>query len=103
MGSDADDAIHLRVGEECSVRLPGLGTAGYRWAVQLQGDPGVADVRPAGAEAGESDDAVGASASEVFTIHANRPGATRIRFVQGRPWEQDVPPANQRTIQLRVT
>jgi predicted secreted protein len=104
MGSEADDAIELRVGEECSVRLAGLGTAGYRWAPRLEGDPGVADVSPAGTEAPEEGGAVGASASEVFTIRANRPGTARIRFVQRRPWEgDDVPPANERTIRLRVS
>lgn len=103
MGSEADDAIDLRVGEECSVKLAGLGTAGYRWAAQLQGDPEVADVHPAGTEAREGGGAVGSSAAEVFTIHANRPGATRIRFVQRRPWEQDAPAADEHTVQLRVT
>jgi predicted secreted protein len=103
MGSEADDAIDLRVGEEYSVRLAGLGTAGYRWAADLQGDPGVADVHPAGAEALESSGAVGAAADEVFTIRANRPGAARIRFVQRRPWEKGAPASNERTIQLRVT
>jgi predicted secreted protein len=103
MGSEADDAIDLRVGEEYSVRLAGLGTAGYRWAAHLEGDPGVADVHPAAAEGREGSDAVGSSADEAFTIHANRPGDTRIRFVQRRPWEQDVRPANEHAVQLRVT
>lgn len=102
MGSEADDAIELRVGEEYSVRLAGLGTAGYRWEPLLEGDPGVALVHPAGEDTSEDNEAVGASADEVFTVHANRPGATRIRFVQRRPWERDVPPANEHTIQLRV-
>jgi predicted secreted protein len=102
MGSGADDAIELRVGEEYSVRLAGLGAAGYRWAADLEGDPEVAEVRPGGTDMGEGD-AVGASAAEVFTIHANRPGTARIRFVQRRPWEQDAAPANEHAIQLRVT
>lgn len=105
MGSDAaDDAIELRVGEEHTVRLAGLGTAGYRWTPQLEGDPGVADVRAVGAEAPEGGGAVGASASEVFAIRADRPGQARIRFAQRRPWEpDDVAAANEHTIQLRVS
>jgi predicted secreted protein len=104
MGSEADDAIELRVGEEHSVTLAGLGTAGYRWTPQLEGDPGIAEVIPAGTEAPEGGGAVGASAGEVFTVRANRPGTARIRFLQRRPWEQDdVPPANERTIRLRVS
>jgi predicted secreted protein len=104
MGSEADDAIELRVGEERAVSLPGLGTAGYRWTPHLEGDPGVADVFPAGGEAPEEEGAVGASASEVFGVRARRPGTACIRFEQRRPWEQgDVLPASERTIELRVS
>ncbi len=102
MGSEADDAFDLQVGEEHSVRLAGLGTAGYRWTAHIEGGAEVADVHRVGAEKQESGDAVGASTDEVFTIHANRPGTTRIRFAQRRPWEQGAP-ANEHTIQLRVT
>jgi predicted secreted protein len=103
MGHEADDAIELRVGEEHSVELAGLGTAGYRWAHRLEGGSEVAEVRTAEGRPSERG-AVGASASEVFTIRANRPGTARIRFVQRRPWEgEDAPPANERTIQLRVS
>lgn len=104
MGSEADDAIELRVGEARTVTLPGLGTAGYRWTPHLEGDPGVAEVLPEAAEAAEAGDAVGASAAEVFRVHARRPGAARIRFAQRRPWEPtDAPPASERTIELQVS
>jgi predicted secreted protein len=104
MGSEADDAIELRVGEERTVILPGLGTAGYRWAPHLEGDPGVAKVHPAGGGAPAPDDAVGASADEAFAVHAIRPGSARIRFEQRRPWERDdAPPANERTIELKIS
>jgi predicted secreted protein len=102
MGSEADDAIELRVGEEYSVRLAGLGTAGYRWEPLLEEGPGIALVHPVGGDANEGDEAIGASADEVFAVQANRPGTARIRFVQRRPWERDEPPANEHTIQLRV-
>jgi predicted secreted protein len=104
MGSEADDAIELRVGEERTVTLPGLGTAGYSWAPSLEGDPGVAEVYPAGGGPAEEEGAVGASASEAFNVRARRPGAARIRFAQRRPWEaDDVPPASERTIELQVS
>jgi predicted secreted protein len=103
MGSEADDAIELRVGEERSVKLGGLGPAGYRWVAELEGDAGIADVQPAGTEAPEQGGAVGAGAGEVFTIRANRAGAARVRFAQRRPWEHDAPPVNERTIQLRIS
>ena len=103
MGSEADDAIDLRVGEERSVRLSGLGVAGYRWVVDVEGDPAVAEVHSQGTEGDEGGEAAGASAEEVFSIHAKRPGEALIRFEQRRPWERGAPPTNQHTIQLRVT
>lgn len=102
MGSEADDAIELRVGDERVVSLPGLGTAGYRWAPHLEGDAGVADVVPGGTER-KSGGAVGASGDETFAIRARHAGATRIRFEQRRPWESDEAAAvDERTIRLRV-
>jgi predicted secreted protein len=104
MGADADEAMELHVGEERSVTLAGLGTAGYRWTPRVDGDPEVAAVIAAGREPPGEDAAVGASASEVFTIRARRPGVVQIRFAQRRPWEgDDAPPANERTIGLRVS
>jgi predicted secreted protein len=103
MGSEADDAIELRVGEERSLALAGLGTAGYRWGAEVEGDAGVAEVVRSRGEP-PATDAVGASASEGFTLRARRRGSVRIRFTQRRPWEgDDVPPANERTIRLRVS
>ncbi|HEX3174874.1 MAG TPA: protease inhibitor I42 family protein [Solirubrobacterales bacterium] len=104
MGSDADEAIELRVGEEHSVTLPGLGTAGYRWAPEIEGDAEVADVSRAGGKPPEAGGAVGASAEKTFTIRGKRPGSVRIRFAQRRPWDPaDAPPANERTIRLQVS
>lgn len=103
MGSEADDAIELRVGEEHSVTLAGLGTAGYRWGAEVEGDAEVAEVVRSGGKPPETD-AVGASASETFTLRARRPGSVRIRFAQRRPWERDnAPTANERMIELRVS
>jgi predicted secreted protein len=104
MGSEADDALELHVGEEYSLTLTGLGTAGYSWAPNLEGDPEVAEVRRAGGDTAPPDEVVGGSADEVFTIRGKRPGSARIRFAQRRPWERDdVPAANERTIELRVS
>jgi predicted secreted protein len=103
MGSEAADAIELRVGEEHLVTLAGLGTAGYRWGAEVENDPEVVDVVRTDGEP-PATEAVGTSASEAFTLRAKRPGSVRIRFAQRRPWERDdTPPANERTIRLRVS
>ena len=62
----------------------------------------MAEVSPASTE-GAAGAAVGASADELFTIHARRPGSMRLRFAQRRPWEpEDRPAANERVVELRV-
>jgi predicted secreted protein len=104
MGSAADDEVELRSGEEHSVRLEGLGTAGYRWRPEVEGDAEAVEVRSAGTEAAEGSGVVGAGATEVFTVRANRPGEVTVRFLQRRPWEpDDTPAANEHAVRLRVT
>jgi predicted secreted protein len=98
----ARDLVTLRVGEEHPVRLSGLGTAGYRWVAFVEGDAGVVDVVAAGVAA-PANERIGTSADELFTIRALRPGATRVRFAQRRPWEPDAtPPVAERVLELRV-
>ena len=49
MSPDAQPSVvNLSVGEAHRVRLPGLGTAGYRWSAVVEGDEGVAEVSDAG-------------------------------------------------------
>lgn len=105
MGSASDDdVVELRVGEEHSLQLVGLGTAGYRWVAEIDGDAEVVEVRSTDRETVEGSGAVGASADETFAIRANQAGDATVRFVQRRPWESgDVPAASERSIRFRVT
>jgi predicted secreted protein len=97
------EVVTLHAGEHHPVRLPGLGTAGYRWVAVVEGDEDVADVTAAGL-AEPTNPRIGTSADELFMIRGLRPGATRVRFVQRRPWESDdTPPVNEQTVELRVT
>ncbi len=85
------------------MRLAGLGTAGYRWSPEIDGDDSIAKVDAAGVEATGSQ-ASGASGAELFTIRALKPGVTRVRFAQRRPWEPaDRPPVNEHTVELHVS
>ena len=99
----SDEVVNLHVGDEHPVRLAGLGTAGYRWLALVEGDEGVADVTEAGM-AEPANERIGTSADELFTIEAVGRGVTRVRFTQRRPFEpDDVPPANERVVEVRVT
>ena len=65
-------------GDEHSVRLSGVPTAGYRWAPEVEGAGDVAEVSHAGTEV-PSGGAVGGGAQERFTIRALQPGVTKVR------------------------
>ena len=91
------------VGEAHRVRLPGLGTAGYRWMPAVEGDDGVAEVSDAGV-AELANRRIGTSADELFDIRAVGAGVARVRFEQRRPFEpDDVPPADEQVVEVRVT
>jgi predicted secreted protein len=104
MSEAADrEVVALRVGERHPVRLAGLATAGYRWVPVVEGDERVADVTALGF-AKLANARIGTSADELFSILAVRPGVTRVRFAQRRPWEsEDEPAANEHVVELRVT
>jgi predicted secreted protein len=95
--------VNLAVGEAHRIRLPGLGTAGYRWMAVVEGDAGVAEVSEAGV-ADLADRRIGTSADELFDIRAVGPGVARVRFAQRRPFEpDDVPPADEQVVAVHVT
>jgi predicted secreted protein len=95
--------VNLRVGEAHRVRLPGLGTAGYRWMPAVEGDEAVAEVSDAGL-AELANRRIGASADELFDIRALAPGVARVRFEQRRPFEPaDVPAAAEQVVEVRVS
>lgn len=104
MSSDSGiEVVRLHVGDDHPVRLAGLGTAGYHWTPHVEGDNGVADVSAGALSAGQSSEAVGASADEGFTIRALQRGITRVRFEQRRPWERDdQPAANEHVVEVHV-
>ena len=95
--------VNLRAGEAHRVRLPGLGTAGYRWMPAVEGDEGVAEVSDAGL-AELANRRIGTSADELFDIRAVGPGVARVRFAQRRPFEApDAPAAAEQVVEVRVT
>lgn len=81
------DSLKLRVGDERSVALVGLMTAGYIWEPEVVGDNSVAEVTKGQGKAPRSGEGVGASPTEMFTIRALKPGTATVRFAQRRPWD----------------
>src|SRR5262245_2174258 len=88
---DIPTKLELVVGEQRSVELLGLGTAGYMWDDEVVGEADIVEVRwTRGVPSSSPPRPVGLSAPEVLTIHALRPGTVELRLCQHRRWE----PAN---------
>ena len=92
----------MNVGEEQTVRLPGLATAGYRWQAAVD-DEQVAKVSSrfeGGAKKLESKAA--SSRDELVTVTGQAVGTTRLSLVQRRSWEGDAEPIAAHTLTITV-
>jgi predicted secreted protein len=99
--------VALKVGERWSVRLPGLGSAGYQWTWELQQGVGVVAVSLAPAPLPATQPAGGeppgtSSVDEVVEVRALRPGEAVLHFVQRRPWQADQAPYRQHVVEVAV-
>lgn len=86
--ADPPDRVELEVGEQITLQLPGLGTAGYVWGDEVAGDDGIVSVSWArGLPDGAPRTPPGASAPELVTIVGEKPGSAVVRLIQHRTWE----------------
>jgi predicted secreted protein len=86
--ADVPEELHLRVGEEDTIRLPGLATAGYRWQAAVEDDR-VATVSSR-FDSGETTGAARTASSsrdELVTVSGRAAGTTRLSLIQRRSWE----------------
>lgn len=99
--------IDLGIDRTYTLRLPGLGTAGYRWTHEIVGNVNavvvleatVEDLQP---DVGDLSTSVGSSRDEVFTIRALKAGHSVIRFIQKRPWELNQPPLKEYILEVDI-
>jgi hypothetical protein len=104
---DIPGRIELGVGERWSASLPGLGSAGYEWAWEIEEGAGVVEVTlaplslppmsPAGGEPPGS-----SNAEEQVEVCALRPGTARIHLSQRRRWEAGQPPLHKHVVVVTV-
>lgn len=101
--------IELKVGETYTLRLPGLGAAGYLWTYAIEGSNNLVDVSKGTADDAPSTDErgtlyliTGSSLDEVFTVQALKPGYLTIHFIQSRPWEKDKTSARAHNLEVFV-
>jgi predicted secreted protein len=100
--ADVPEELRLRVGEEQTVRLPGLATAGYRWQAAVD-DEKVATVS-ARFETGKEnlESKAASSRDELVTVSGQAVGTTRLSLVQRRSWEGDADPIAAHTLTITV-
>jgi predicted secreted protein len=86
--SEVPDRIALAVGEQVTLVLPGLGTAGYAWDHEADGDPGAVDISwERGFPPETPPKAIGVSAPERITIVGKHAGHVAVTIFQHRRWE----------------
>jgi len=80
------DPIRVNVGDVFEVRLEGVPTAGYRWALDLNDEQ--RELVELVATAWESPAGVlGGEATQAFRLRARRSGEAMLSFGYRRPWE----------------
>jgi predicted secreted protein len=77
------ETIRLKPGESHTIVLPGLGSAGYQWSVEVV-DPQVAVAEEILHLRDEVTVPVAGSLDQRFRVKAIAPGQTPVRFVQKR-------------------
>ena len=99
---DEDLELNLAVGESRELALASMGTAGFVWTAELEGDDGVVRVSRRRAKP----DGVappGRSTAELLKIVANAPGHAVIRLQQARPWELNKAPRASFAINVSIS
>ena len=98
---DHDLDLSLAVGESHELALASLGTAGFVWTAELEGDTGVVRVSRRRGPPG-SVSAPGRSTPELLRIMADAPGHAVIRLQQARPWESGKKPRASFAINVSI-
>ena len=98
--------ITLRVGDMNTVRLPGLGTAGYAWTHQVIENGALIQVSTGQGALPQTGEAamkiVGASVDELIYIRALRAGRSRIRLTQMRPGIYDQASSKEHILEVDI-
>ena len=98
---DHDLDLNLAVGESHELALASLGTAGFVWTAELEGDDGVVRVSRRRATPDRTSPP-GRSTPELLEIVANAPGHAVIRLQQARPWEAGKKPRASFAINVSI-
>jgi predicted secreted protein len=107
------EKMELRIGDTHTIRLAGLGTVGYEWNYNVEGDEDVIEVSQRSAQEDYNGNNIdpeesnkkfppGQSIDEIFIIRGIKSGRATVHLVQRRPWEIDVLPLNKADVEVIV-
>lgn len=103
MAEENLEELKLKKGESATIKLKGLGTAGYQWDYTIPDKKNIITVSKDLILPGKlTQENVGLSADEVFTITAVGTGTVNILFSQKRSWEQNINPVNTRKVKVVI-
>jgi predicted secreted protein len=93
------DSITVAVGDEFTISLESIATAGHVWKVESLPDA----IQLLETETGKPADEAkpGDSTNQIFRFRAHKTGEHQIRFMLGRPWENKA--LETKTVTVRVT
>jgi predicted secreted protein len=93
------DTITVAMGDEFTIPLKSIATAGYVWKVESLPDA----IQLLGTETGKpaEDEKPGDATDQIFRFRANKTGAHKIKFALGRPWENKA--IETKTVTVNVT
>ena len=96
--------IELSVGEKYTLRLKGLGAAGYNWEYSIEETGKIVSVSSEFVGGGERTGSLppGYSLDVLITIQALEPGRATIHFAQRRAWEKDKLPLKEHVLEIFV-
>ena len=96
--------IELIVGEKYTLRLKGLGAAGYNWEYTIKETGKVVSVSSEFVDDGKKIGPLlpGHSLDVLITIQALEPGHVTIHFAQRRAWEKEKPPLKEHVLEIFV-
>lgn len=100
--------LKLRVGESRDLTFSGLGTAGYSWSWEIEGDQEAVAVSLQASPARTPTQTPSGvppnnySLDETFTVQALKIAQIRIHFVLRRPWEKKLEPVAEHWVSVTV-
>ena len=95
------DIVSGYVPNAVDLYMPSNPTTGYSWTYEIE-DPSIVSLRDEYFSQSMGSNLAGAGGTHWFHISGDQPGNTSVTFRYLRPWETDVPPAEQTTYRLSV-